>query len=183
MPARDRHRRAQLVRDVVEEALLLRQQLGALGSLAPAAPAPRPAAGARARPSPGTSPTSAAPRTARPRAVRRRRRRSGSARPSPGSPAPSTRPVVSGRPDPEAVDQRQADPDEVERDRLPARARAPSRPGSPRANASHASSTRLCREPADSPPCRTVSIGASGPSFLRSRRTQTSTTFERGSKW
>ena len=67
MAAGDRHRRAQLVRDVVKEALLpSRSEARLVGERLDVSSA-RPGA-ARARPSPGTSPTSAGPRTARPRA-------------------------------------------------------------------------------------------------------------------
>ena len=69
---------------------------------------------------------------------------------------------------------------DVLQERSQGSARAPSRRGSPppprrrRALRAYAAQTY--------PTFRTVSIGASGPSFLRSRLTHTSTMFERGSK-
>ena len=83
MAARDRDRRAQLVRRVVEKSFLPLQ--AAMRAAPPGARRSRvhPGAGAHARPWRGTSPTSAAPRTTRPRAGHRRTRRSGSTRRSP----------------------------------------------------------------------------------------------------
>ena len=71
MTARDRHRRAQLVRRVVQERSCRCEQRRALLGLTLDDARARPGAGERARPSRGTSPTSAAPRRARPRAGRR----------------------------------------------------------------------------------------------------------------
>ena len=122
MPARDRHRRAQLVRGVVEEPLLPLEQRRASSRRAPP-PAFIAACRRRACQTIATniadmsgtsnsSPQSWMPANA---SLRDRSRR------SPRMTTASTASVDRRRPDAEAVDDREADPDEVERDRLPAR--------------------------------------------------------------
>ena len=120
MTARDRHGRTQLVRDVVEEPLLLGEQLGALGRfvlklpdrvLAPARmPDHRQEHRRHQRYLEQLAPELLAVEGVA--QDQRARRRNHEAEHDAGG---------ARRPDPEAVDQGQADPDEVERDRLPAR--------------------------------------------------------------
>ena len=118
--AGDRDRRAQLMGDVVEEALLLAEQIGALGRLA-LEPAERVLAAARMpdhreehrgherhleQLAPELGPGEGVAEDQAARA---------------GDHEPEHDARGRGSPDPEAVDEGQADPDEMERDRLPAR--------------------------------------------------------------
>ena len=121
MSARDRHRRPQLVRDVVKELLLPLEQRRALLGLTPRpsasgvlAPARVPDHREEHRRHERHLEELAPLLVAAERVVHDQERRSKprtTARTKPSAEAP----------DPEAVEQRQADPDEVERDRLPAR--------------------------------------------------------------